>query len=48
MYNGNDLINQYCPQLVYPVILPTAVPNTFIVFYLIKNQINMGPYYAHI
>ncbi|CAD8087930.1 unnamed protein product [Paramecium sonneborni] len=38
--NGNDLINQYCPQLIYPLILPTQIPNTFI--------INMGPYYPHI
>ncbi|CAD8072582.1 unnamed protein product [Paramecium sonneborni] len=40
MYNGNDMLNQYCPQLQYPVILPTQIPNTFI--------INMGPYYPHI
>ncbi|CAD8065079.1 unnamed protein product [Paramecium primaurelia] len=38
--NGNDLINQYCPQLLYPIIVPTQIPNTFI--------INMGPYYPHI
>ncbi|CAK74809.1 unnamed protein product (macronuclear) [Paramecium tetraurelia] len=40
MQNGNDLINQYCPQLLYPLIIPTQIPNTFI--------INMGPYYPHI
>ncbi|CAK79706.1 unnamed protein product (macronuclear) [Paramecium tetraurelia] len=40
MYNGNDMLNQYCPQLQYPVILPTQIPNTFI--------INMGPYLPHI
>ncbi|CAD8075588.1 unnamed protein product [Paramecium sonneborni] len=38
--NNNDLMNQNYPQLLYPLILPTEIPNTFI--------INMGPYYSYL
>jgi hypothetical protein len=32
-----DIINQYFPHLIFPLILPTQIPNTFIVF---KSEVN--------